>query len=765
MIATKEALQYYTVVYFYTTTLNKEKNRVKVGSARRLATSAHAAALQRIKEQVTAANSADPFEILHVEDVSEFCETGIKGESLSNLRKLEQTWLHPEMKKQGMWVFSKNSASEWFFSESCDQVVTIGRKLINEYCYGSTHLNTFAPHKFQQEAIDKAVNYFLKNGTDFLLDCVMRFGKCFTSYKICKELGHKRILVITGRPKVKNGWRDDLDHVDFTGWNFIDSQTVKDPKFYESNALFEQEEPVAEVIFASFQGGKKQESRIEKVLEQQIDCVIIDEAHAYLSEDALEFIKNLDAKNKLWVSGTPFKAYKSGMFDGITNTYRFTLLDLLREKKRVQSKIDAGETCDFNELRYLDFPDVQFIIAEYAPAEKDELYDEQSLNMKALLSNNNGVPNYPDEVQGLLNSLLDDKRRSPFTYGGREVKYPVNPQHIWMAVPAGRDDSGTISVAAASTMVTSLNQHPLFGAKYAPIAIKGDKDQDDVQRHIDFAKHQGLGSVAISCRSLNTGTKFPDMDTVVWLNETSSAAEFWQTNGRPMQPKPDKESINIICFSIEMVVSMAHEMVMYSDKDGENYNELMHEFLTMMPIYVQAGPRIHLLDINEVFNKLTLSGDVKQSFGGPEGFDNDLIAKACLEDPDFILSIPDVENDDEPNVVQLFSSGEKGKNSKVNYQQLTKQEKDFIKVQAAKIREFGKQVTSVMAASLLYDGKLITSVSDLREVNAKTIDDLLYPGTTDIIVKLLDKGIMRSNVFDHKISAYYNVELKDLIDD
>jgi hypothetical protein len=289
-------MQYYCVIYWYTTTLNRAVHRVKNGSARRLASSAHEAAEARIKEQLTAKDSADPYEILHVEDVSEKCETGYEGSSLSNLRTLEKSYLHAKQKEMGMWVISKSDKSEWFHDpekKSVDKVVDIGVRLVNEWARGSSKKNTYSPHIFQQEAINKAVDYFNNGNTNFLIDAVMRFGKCFTSYKIAKEIGARRILVITGRPKVKDGWRDDLDHVDFEGWNFIDSQTEQNVEFYNNTGLIQfGDEPVTEVIFASFQGGKRDKSRIEKVINQEIDLVIIDEAHAYFSNDAIDFVNN-----------------------------------------------------------------------------------------------------------------------------------------------------------------------------------------------------------------------------------------------------------------------------------------------------------------------------------------------------------------------------------------------------------------------------------------------------------------------------------------
>lgn len=769
-------VKYYCVIYWYTTPLNRQVCRVKNGSARREANSAQEAAEQRIREQVTAANSADPWELLHVEDVSDKCETGEKHSSLSNLRRLEQTWLHAKQKEMGMWVVSGSDKSEWFHDpekKSVDRVVEIGRRLVNEWAVGSTKQNTYKPHIFQQQAIDKAVDYFTGGGTDFLLDAVMRFGKSFTSYQICNNIFSnmsaiqtpRRILVITGRPKVKDGWEDDLDHVDFEGWNFIDSQTQDNVAFWEDDQLLSiGEKPKAEVIFASFQGGKRDDSRISKVIGQDIDVVIVDEAHAYFSQDAIDFVqRRLRCRRKIWVSGTPFKAYESGMFDGETDTYRFTLLDLLREKKRVEAKLAAGEPVDQNEFRYSEFPDVQFLVADYPEFEKNELYKEESLNMRALLSSKDGRANYPDEVNGLLNSLLRTDCRSPFTLGGREIKHAVNAQHVWMAVPAGKDDTAPLSVAAASVLEQAIDVSPVFAQRYKPLSIRGDKDQEDVNMHIAQSKYEGKGSISISCRSLNTGTRFPDIDTVVWLNETSSASEFWQTNGRALQPKPGKASITIICYSVEMIVSMANRMVEYSDK-GQGHNALMNEFLTMMPVFVSSGPRVRRLEIEEVYEQLSSRGSVVKSFADREILSKDF-EDIVLNNLNFFKGIPDVSAAFAPkHKVTLHASGVKGKNAiQKRTAPLTPAQKDLLDEIKIKVREFLKLTGSVMAASLLYKEHLIRSSQDFKDIDQDLIDSELYPGTKDILLALLQSGALNTGVFDRKISAFYNVELKNKV--
>ena len=648
-----------------------------------------------------------------------------------------------------------------FYQLSADELT----RKVNAVVYGSASVATYAPHKFQQMAIDKAVDYYKNGGSNFLLDCVMRFGKSFTSYKIAKELNCKKILVITGRPKVKNGWKTDLDHVDFGGWDFIDSQIVSNVDYYNPNSLIVSEvQPQAEVIFASFQGGKRDDSRINNLINQEIDMVIIDEAHAYFSAEAIDFVKyKLNAKYKLWVSGTPFKAYESGMFDGETDTYRFTLLDLLREKKRVEDAIKAGEVISPIDLRYTEFPNVQFLIADYPEFDISEVYTEQGLNMKALLSSKGTVDNYPDEVHGLLDTLFRSDARSPFNMGGREIKYPVDARHVWMAVPPGKDDTGELPVAAASTLERAVSTHVLMKDKFSPLAVKGNKDQDDVNRHITLAKQNNKGSIVISCRSLNTGTKFPDINVVVFLSETSSASEFWQTVGRALQPMQGKINITVICYSIEMIVTMANKMVEYSVQPNQTHNQIMTEFLTMMPIFASNGPRICALDIESVYKQLSSNGSVLKAFG-----DREIISKdfddVVLNNLQFFNNIPDVTSDTIPNTSNLFSSGIKGKNAIQQRQgSMSPSQKNAVDEARIKVREFLKLTGSVMAASLIYDEQLIKSSDDLQNINEDIIDRELYPGTKNILITLLTSGALNVTVLDKKISAFYNVELKNKV--
>lgn len=631
-------------------------------------------------------------------------------------------------------------------------------RIVNSEVYGTRNIHVFEPYDKQLEAIDKSVSYYINGGTDFLLDCVMRFGKCFTSYHIAKRLGARRILVITGRPKVKNGWRNDLDHVAFAGWEFIDSQTRAGVKFADDDDLFVSEQPAdVEVIFASFQGSDRDnyESRLAHVAKQEIDLVIVDELHAYYSKSAFDFIMGLKCQRRLWVSGTPFVAYDSGQFMGTDDTYRFTLMDL--QHARAQGH-----------PRFKDFPIIQFWVAKYPDWSKSvnqhKFTTEQGLNMALLLSNNNGVTNYPTEVRWLLDNIQGSTNRkdSVIGLGPRETdgkSLPINPKHIWWSVPAGVDDSKQFGVAAATTLATELLQHPDL-KKYAPLVVKGDATEDDVVRH----QTQNANSSVISCRSLNTGTKFEPLDTVAFMRESIGAAEFWQTVGRPLHPMPGKTVINIILWSAELIVNMADAMVdIEVDNGNTGHQAQLEEFFSLMPCYLLGDGRAERMDSNKAYEMLDTTGSPEKCFKNRAMFAPNI--RDLIElDPEFAASFPDMDKEDGNKPVVLNRSGAPaGKNKGVTRGQRTKQEENFIDECFDRIREFMRLTVSVQASCALHEDFHVRTLEDLKNAPDQPIDSVFGPGTKKLFEGLLERGWINQTQFDKTISKSYAVQIRNKV--
>lgn len=741
--------QFYCVVYWYTTPLNEKANRVKNGSARRRASSALEAAEIRIKEQLTAANSADPYKILHVEDVSDLCETGNKNSSLSNLRQLEQNFLHAKQKRLGMWVPSESEKSEWFQDLSNDpsvqNVVNVGKRLINERRHGVTSLASYDSHQFQLDALNKAVSYYRGGGRDFLLDATMRFGKCHTSYLISKELDCRRILVITGRPKVKNGWANDLDHVKFGNWKFIDSQV-------NSNVAFGSTAH-PEVIFASFQGSKRANltSRLANVINQEIDLVVIDEFHAYYSQDAKAFIEQLNTKHgRLWVSGTPFSAYEQGKFDGTTDTYRFTMIDALRAKRA-------------NMDRFKDFPEPLLLISEFPEDLKNRLAGDEEMNMAKILSNDKGLPNYPQEVNGILNTLINptaSAKQSAFLAGNREGVRTAGKRthnHLWFAVPRGKDDSKEISVASADTLIAAFKEHPAF-VDYMPLKVGGATNEDEASVQLWHITHNK--TAILSAGSLNTGTTLPKLDTLVYLKESESAADFWQTFGRIMNPETGKEVVTAVLPGPEFYANMLAKMVEYSSTNS-NFQQVFEEAVGLMPSYVVGGVKPVAIDIETAYSLLSTQGSVYKSFKDSStlGYQIDDLIQANLE---ILNGLPDLSSGKEPKVLNSQVASGKNTNRKITgapTKRTPSEENQIAKIKA-RIREFNTTIPSIVALARATDSVIINSVEDLQKVDNNLLDRELFPNAKQWVDFLFENGFLKKAVIEKKIAMFNKFQIE-----
>ena len=212
----------------------------------------------------------------------------------------------------------------------------------------------------QEAAVHKTEAYFRsverEGGTrtpKFLWNAKMRFGKTFAAYELAKDMGFKRVLVLTFKPAVQTAWEEDLTtHVDFEGWQFI--SRPKEPGRPDIAAQYEaadKDRPI--VCFGSFQdflGREKRTCRIkpqhEWVREEDWDLVIFDEYHfgawnensktlfEQEDEDERDTQEDMDTRVShvntgneidegdlpivtryyLFLSGTPFRALNSGEF-------------------------------------------------------------------------------------------------------------------------------------------------------------------------------------------------------------------------------------------------------------------------------------------------------------------------------------------------------------------------------------------------------------------------------------------------------------------
>ena len=211
----------------------------------------------------------------------------------------------------------------------------------------------------QAAAVQKTEEYFRSIEREggartpkFLWNAKMRFGKTFATYELAKDMGFRRVLVLTFKPAVQAAWEEDLTtHVDFEGWQFISRPKEPGrPNIAEQYEAADKSRPI--VCFGSFQDflGRDRSGRIkpqhEWVREEDWDLVVFDEYHfgawnensktlfEQEDEDERDTQEDIDTRvghvntgNEmdegdlpivtryyLFLSGTPFRALNSGEF-------------------------------------------------------------------------------------------------------------------------------------------------------------------------------------------------------------------------------------------------------------------------------------------------------------------------------------------------------------------------------------------------------------------------------------------------------------------
>lgn len=261
--------------------------------------------------------------------------------------------IHRAMKRMNM----QYEAGEWFTC-TVDQVRAAYISVRDRSDNLEMRSADFKMRPEQAAAVRKTIEYFqsvkeeqLKakqgslftlNPPKFLWNAKMRFGKTFAAYQLARQMGMKKVLVLTFKPAVESAWEEDLaTHVDFEGWQFI-SRTSS--LTYETA---DKSRPI--VCFGSFQdylgteAGGVIKAKNEWVHTTNWDLVIFDEYHfgawrdnarkLFASQDEEDIDFDSEAYHKdeagnaldesflpitshhyLFLSGTPFRALGSGEF-------------------------------------------------------------------------------------------------------------------------------------------------------------------------------------------------------------------------------------------------------------------------------------------------------------------------------------------------------------------------------------------------------------------------------------------------------------------
>lgn len=503
-----------------------------------------------------------------------------------------------KLKKAGI----QEKEQEWFVNVPLQELVRLFEECRTE---GKTK-RIFSPRKEQRECIDKLKTYFTDHPKDgrFLMNCKMRFGKSFTSYKFCEEMNLDRILILTFVPAVEDSWRDGLDHI-AKNYRYRTDDDLRRIEYNPSN----EKDPF--VMFLSLQNylgkeknSKETKTRLKKLQSIDWDLVILDEYHfgawndrtrgtfeesdremeefdaAYLKDLSPDVIRKFSIRTDrtICLSGTPFKALSSREFGDAV--YSYTYFDEQR------NKYPRSEENDFTEVDpdYAHFPDMRIFgynmgqmfgnipgVAKFFPQLKRSYF---SLNnfFQTRHNINPDDPNtfvYEEEIKKWLTVIKsrseEDGYDFPYFPKGDLV---ANSRHSLWLMP---------SCDSTSAMAELLRNDPYF-KRYEiidlsdPHAGVGLSAYKYLMTGMNRADNTGkLGTIALTVNKLTLGVTVKPWSAVFVLKDLASPEQYFQSIFRIQTPYRNGEEVKrfgcVYDFNVDRAAML---LLQFATESGEN---------------------------------------------------------------------------------------------------------------------------------------------------------------------------------------------------
>lgn len=554
----------------------------------------------------------------------------------------------------------------------------------------------------QNDAVNQTVEVFKKN-TEMLWNAKMRFGKTLASLEVIRRCQYRKVIIITHRPVVNDGWNDDFKKVFFAGNSehkyFYECKT-KDPSYlFDEKTDLENDLKIRRldkdgayfIYFASVQdlrgskivGGKYNKNNA--VFELDWDLIIIDEAHegtqTELGENVIKTLRKKDTR-VLSLSGTPFN-----LLDKYNDENVYTW-DYVMEQK-AKEEWDLTHFGDPNP--YADLPKMH--IFTYDLGEKLREYVTDELGSKAFnfreffrvfsKDSNGNLPAgavegkfvHENDVISFLNMLVKENIDSGYPFSTPEYR-DMFRHTLWM-IPG---------VKEARALSELLHNHPVFGQfGIANVAGEGDKyEEEHAKDALDLVRNtikNNKYSITLSCGKLTTGVTVREWSAVLMLSGSYStaAAQYMQTIFRVQSAGcidgKQKTDCYVFDFAPDRTLKVLTETVHLSRKPGKSKTknrEAMGEFLNYCPVIAISGSRTKTYSVSSMMEQ------IKQIYAERavnSGFDDDSLYN------DELLKMNDIDAskfNELKGIIGTSKAGNKKTDVEINGQGLTEEEIDHL---------------------------------------------------------------------------------------
>ena len=624
---------------------------------------------------------------------------------------------------------------EWFRC-TVEQVRNAWLEVRDRKDYESRRTESFSMRPEQRAAVEKTEAYFRScetpgshNAPKFLWNAKMRFGKTFATYELAKDMGMKRVLVLTFKPAVEAAWQEDLEcHIDFDGWQFV----ARDVRTYEE---CDPSRPI--VCFGSFQdylgvnretGGIK--ARNQWVHDEDWDLVVFDEYHfgawrdsakKLFSEQDDDRVDDADdamaandgnALNETWLpiqsrfylylSGTPFRALNSGEFIE-DQVFNWTYSDEQSHKESWVGADNPYETLPRMVLMTYQMPDSITRIARQGEFDEFDLnvfFSAEGRGAAARFKYEEYVQKWLDLIRGSFKeTAVDDLKRGaekppmPFS----DVTLLSTLTHTLWFLP---------NVASCEAMASLLAQRQnTFFHDYQVIVAAGNKAGMGVDavwpvRHA-MGDPLATKTITLSCGKLTTGVTIKPWSGVLMLRNLKSPETYFQTAFRVQSPwttvteKGETQILKQQCYVFDFALDRA--LVMVSDYscrlsvDETSPERKVGEFIKFLPVLAYDGSSMREVNAADILDTITVGSSATLLARRWESallvnVDNDTLRR-LLGSPEAMRALMSIEgfrslNSDIETIINKSEAVKKAKKEKESLtpkekKQLSEEEKEF----------------------------------------------------------------------------------------
>lgn len=591
-----------------------------------------------------------------------------------NDKAVHDVLLHSGLKRKD-FNLGEGKASEWFIVDLNTAIAAIKAVKANKEALDDSQITSgqtpIILRNEQRAAIDQTKTRFAE-GDQMLWNAKMRFGKTLTALQLFKELSqaepkqYRRMLILTHRPVVNDGWFDDFHKIFFeVATPYMYGSKTSGNSFQNLEAKLKADKECRYVYFASIQdlrgssfvGGKFQKN--DELFSAHWDLLVIDEAHEGTQTDLGDkVLKALIKKGTktLSLSGTPFNLFGKFKQDDI---YTWSYVDEQREKEKWEKEHEG----DHNP--YGSLPRMNMFTYDLGPLFERFQDSEYSFNFHEFFrTDDNGDFVHEEHVDRFLDMMCDPSEDSNYPFSTK--RYQEYFRHTFWLVPG---------VKEALALQYKLEKHPIF-CNFDVVNVAGDGDPDDPKgealqkvRDAIIEKPKKDYTITLSCGKLTTGVTVKEWTAVFMLSGSAKtgATNYMQTIFRVQSPGQingkQKTDAYVFDFAPDRVLTMMAQAAKAPTRPGkqtEEHRQRLKELLNFFPIIALQGSQTRRYDVDQLLTRLkhTYIERVVNS-----GFDNNSLYN------DRLLELDDVEIeefDELKGIIGSTPSQDSGKDIVIN---------------------------------------------------------------------------------------------------